>query len=259
MAEVKSPVEDIVRYILIFLFILIFIVHVFITLINPEGFFFGKKPGGTRAVAYLLANGVLGLLTAYLLGRGKNTGTIAALLYSAYNFTEVLVTNAVAFRSYSISPLFSTGLVFSIALYVIQKNQLKIKNLQPVVEHTRLLLAGIIFVMLSNIIGVLIWSLMRPHGNDPFYFPVAFVMAAAYGWYSRNYYYGFFVGFFSVPYVVPFPPYYSISVVYVIITNVFGLTSYNLLDLSIFLLFGIASGFIGIGFAKWHKIIEQKG
>ncbi len=244
MTEKESPIEDIVTYILIFLFILIFIAHVFITILNPESFFFGKKLGGERAAAYLLTDGIFGLLTAYLLRKKGQTGTIAALLYSFYNFIEVLVTNAVAFRSYSISPLFSTGLIFSIALYAIRKNQLKIKNLQPVVEHTRLLLAGIVFVMLSNIIGVLIWSLMRPHSNDPFYFPVAFAMAAAYGWYSRNYYYSFFVGFFSMPYIVPFPPYYSVSIVYAFITNIMGLTDYNLMDLSVFITFGITSGFI---------------
>ncbi len=155
--------------------------------------------------------------------------------------------------------LFSTGLIFSIALYTIRKNRLKIKNLQPVVEHMRLLLAGIVFVMISNIIGVLIWSLMRPHSNDPFYFPVAFAMAAAYGWYSRNYYYSFFVGFFSMPYIIPFPPYYSISVFYTFITTALGLTDYNMQDLLIFMIFGITSGFIGMGFAKWHKIIMQKG
>ncbi len=195
MTEKESPIEDIVTYILIFLFIFIFIANVFITILNPESFFFGKKLGGERAAAYLLTDGIFGLLTAYLLRKKGQAGTIAALLYSAYNFIEVLITNAVAFRSYSISPLFSTGLIFSIALYAIRKNRLKIKNLQPVVEYTRLLLAGIVFVMLSNIIGVLIWSLMRPHSNDPFYFPVAFTMAAAYGVVKQKLLLQFFCGF----------------------------------------------------------------
>ncbi len=114
-----------------------------------------------------------------------------------------------------------------------------------------LVLVGIIFIWLSQFANVL-WGKLG-EGSDPFFFPAAFVSAAIYGWLSRNYFATFLVGFLSVPYLIPCPPFQSGSVIYNFSMSIFNQTNYNLLDLVIFLGFGVVAGILGMGFVKLAK------
>jgi hypothetical protein len=126
---------------------------------------------------------------------------------------------------------------------------MKTKHIQPI-------LVGIAFVILSHLMnGVAFWFLTyysTAGYDDGFFFPIAFVIAAVYGWWSKNYLYSFLVGFFSIPLIISFSPPYFIPLTFV--TNFLGLTNYNLLDTLIFCAFGIVGGLIGVGFVKLHKI-----
>lgn len=110
----KKFLESVTRYTLIILFVLIFLGSVFISFINPESYFFGEKLGGTKAITYLLINGSIGILIAWLLLMKKNRGEFLSVLYFGYNFIEALVTNVISFGVALISPLFTTGLIASI-------------------------------------------------------------------------------------------------------------------------------------------------
>jgi hypothetical protein len=125
------------------------------------------------------------------------------------------------------------------------------------ISKTRILLltlGGILCILLSQYANVL-WG--RAHeGDDPFFFPAAFMVAAVYGWWSRNYPASFLVGLLAVPYLIPFPGFYNGSVIASLIKALFNPADYNLTDLAIFLGFGIASGLCGMGFARlarWRK------
>ncbi|MBE0516782.1 MAG: hypothetical protein IBX41_05255 [Methanophagales archaeon] len=122
---------------------------------------------------------------------------------------------------------------------------------------TQRILVGIGFIILAIFVsGYVGQILMRGSGfDDPFFFPIAFVFAAIYGWWSRDYLLSFFVGFLSIPLIIsPFPPYF-LPVVF--ITNLLEMSNYNLFDIAIFCVFGIVSGLIGIGFAKLHRMRSE--
>lgn len=115
-------------------------------------------------------------------------------------------------------------------------------------------LGGILCIFLSQYANVL-WG--RTHeGNDPFFFPAAFILAAIYGWWSRNYPASFLVGLLAVPYLIPFPGVWHESVIFNLIKAIFNPADFNLWDPAIFLGFGVASGLCGMGFARlarWRK------
>jgi len=117
----------------------------------------------------------------------------------------------------------------------------------------KLILVGIVLVLISHFINFLSsrWF------YEPFLFPVAFIVAAIYGWWSRNYIFSFFVGFLSIPYFIPFPPFYSGGILIAFVKTLLGLADYNLLELLIFLSFGIISGLIGVGFVKLSNLLRR--
>ena len=127
------------------------------------------------------------------------------------------------------------------------------------IKHIQLISVGIAFVILSHLINGLVFLFLTHYSaaryDDGFFFPVAFALAAVYGWWSKNYLYSFFVGFLSIPLMVSFfQPYFM---PFVFITNFLGSTNYNLLDTLIFCVFGLVSGLIGVGFAKLHGRIRK--
>lgn len=115
-----------------------------------------------------------------------------------------------------------------------------------------LILAGITFFIFSQLINEQagIW-LCGLGCDDPFYFPIAFMIAAIYGWWSGVYRYSFLVGFFSLPYMFSSSPPYLLLLTF--ITNFLGTTHYNLWEVLIFCAFGLVSGLIGMTSAKWKK------
>ena len=120
-----------------------------------------------------------------------------------------------------------------------------------------LIVVAIIFIGLSQYTNV--WWGRLNEGCTPFFFPAALILASIYGLLTRNYIGSFLVGFFSVPYLIPFPPYQTGSVIYDFILAVLGLTQANILELIIFIGFGIASGLFGIGFVKLSNRSEKSG
>ncbi|MCK4240997.1 MAG: hypothetical protein KAX30_05185 [Candidatus Atribacteria bacterium] len=128
---------------------------------------------------------------------------------------------------------------------------MKTKHMQPI-------LVGIAFIILSHLMtGVIFLTYYSTaRYDDGFFFPLAFAIAAVYGWWSKNYLYSFLVGFFSIPLMISFFPPYFIPLTFV--TNFLSLTNYNLLDTLIFCVFGIVSGLISMGFVKLHKIRSTK-
>ena len=120
---------NVVRYILVFLLGLNFFGLVFTSFINPETHFFGIKLGGINASIYLLANGLVGVAIAYTLLKKKNLGEYSSVLYFGYNFTEVLVTTISVIPNlffpfyFTISPLYTTGLILSIVFLIIREKQ----------------------------------------------------------------------------------------------------------------------------------------
>jgi hypothetical protein len=114
-----------------------------------------------------------------------------------------------------------------------------------------LIVVGILFIWLSQYSNI--WWGRRGDGYTPFFFPAAFVLAAVYGLWSRSYPGAFLVGFLSIPYLIPFPPFQSGSVILSLIRTVFGMAHTNIVDLIIFIGFGIAAGLFGMGFVKLAK------
>ena len=102
---------------------------------------------------------------------------------------------------------------------------MKTKHIQPI-------LVGIASMILSHLINGVVFLFLTYYPtaryDDGFFFPIAFVIAAVYGWWSKNYLYSFLVGFFSIPLIISFfPPYF---IPFTFVTNFSGLTNYNLLN-----------------------------
>jgi hypothetical protein len=117
-----------------------------------------------------------------------------------------------------------------------------------VMKISLMALGGIFCIFISQGSNVL-WGKFYD-GDAPFFFPAAFILAALYGWFSRNYPASFLVGFLAVPYMVPFPGFQSGSVVVNLVRALFHLSKYNNVDLAIIVGFGIAAGLCGMGLAK---------
>jgi len=111
---------SIVRYALIFLLVYNFLGLGFISVINPESYFFGVKLGGINASLYLLTNGFVGVVIAYALLMRKNIGNFLSVLYFGYNFSDVLITNLSFGWGSLISPIFTLGLILSIVLLMMR-------------------------------------------------------------------------------------------------------------------------------------------
>jgi hypothetical protein len=115
-----------------------------------------------------------------------------------------------------------------------------------------LVLGGIPFIWISQYANVL-WGKWHDEGSDPFFFPAGFALAAIYGWCSKNYPCTFLVGFFSMPYLIPFPPFQSGSAIYNLFWFIFSPANHNLLDSIIIPDFGATAGLFGMGFVKFAK------
>jgi hypothetical protein len=111
--------RDALKVALLVILILNLISSFFVTVVNPEAYFFGNKLGGTLATAYLLANGFAGMIVAYALYRFEGWGQYASVVFFGYNFTEVLFTNMRAFGRLEVSPLHAIGLLISMLMFIV--------------------------------------------------------------------------------------------------------------------------------------------
>ena len=117
----KKILENFVKYTLIILLIYNFFSSVFVILVNPESYFFGKRLTGVNAIIYLLIRDITGIGIVYYLFKKKSKVEILSLIYFGYFFVESLITNLSLGLGFSVSPLPNFGLVVSIILLVLRK------------------------------------------------------------------------------------------------------------------------------------------
>jgi len=116
MVDSVNLIEDLLRYILVFIIGLSVISSLTFSFINQEVFFFGNKLIGYMTLIYLIIVTMIGVVTAYLLLQRKKAGRIISMLFFGYLFIEVLITNICLGYSLMPSPLFTTGLLISLIL-----------------------------------------------------------------------------------------------------------------------------------------------
>jgi len=119
--SMKEVLENVARHALAVLLVFIFLVSVFVSLTNPESYFFGEKLSGEKAIIHLLAGGITGMAIAYLLFKKKSGGEILSAFYFAYFSIETLIANLSLGFGLLPSPLFTTGLAISTVLLVFRK------------------------------------------------------------------------------------------------------------------------------------------
>lgn len=115
-------IKDMVKLFLIVILGLNFLISLLFVTINSEAYFFGNKLGGINAAFYLLINSSIGIIVAYILLKKEGKGVYFSILFFGYNFIETLFTNMYSFNIYTISPLFSIGLILSVVLMVIYRS-----------------------------------------------------------------------------------------------------------------------------------------
>ena len=80
-----------IKYALEMMLILNFALSFIPVLINPEAWLFGHKLGGIKACCWLLANGIAGLVLAYLLFKDVRYCYLAAAIFFLINFVNVMI------------------------------------------------------------------------------------------------------------------------------------------------------------------------
>lgn len=116
-------IKNTLKVVLLGILFLNLLSSLFLAIINPEAYLFGYKLGGAWASAYLLANGCLGMATAYALYRWEEKGSYLSFIFFGYNFVEVLITNIYAFGTYAASPLHSIGLIIALILLIVSNDR----------------------------------------------------------------------------------------------------------------------------------------
>lgn len=107
------------------------------------------------------------------------------------------------------------------------------------------IMVGGFSIYLSNFINLLAGFWLY----EPFLFPISFVVAAIFGWWSKNKPCSFMVGFLSIPFMISLsPPYFA---PFLLICNLVLDYRYDLGYVGFLLTLGIVSGFIGVGAAHW--------
>lgn len=124
-----------------------------------------------------------------------------------YENHYVVVENLSTIRMRFVSSYIEFGLYAAFTLLVLRAIHLVSSPKSGESQDIPLILAGIICVILSQLISEQagIWF-CGPGCDDPFFFPVAFAIAAIYGRWSSNYRYNFLVGFFALPYMLSLTP-----------------------------------------------------
>ncbi len=105
----KAKIIRAIKYALEMMLILNFALSIIPVLINPEAWLFGHKLGGIKACCWLLANGAIGLMLAYLLFKDVKHCYLAAAIFFLVNFVNVIVIPISTF-----SPFYFFGVVFSL-------------------------------------------------------------------------------------------------------------------------------------------------
>jgi len=100
-----------IKYALMLLLILNFILPPITFAVNQEAWFFGYKLGGIKASCWLLTNGIIGLILAYSLLKDIRYSFLAAFLFFVVNFINVMI---IPLQGKSYPPFYSLGLILSL-------------------------------------------------------------------------------------------------------------------------------------------------
>ena len=147
---------NIIRIVLIGLLCFDFVVSIFISVVNPETYFFKLKVEGTKAICWLVVNGVVGVSIAHLLFKNWKFAPLASLLFFGYNFANVVFFSPLL----GACPLFFTvGLILSILLVVLtiegcEKNGKKDKEISNFC-HSKWIVVTSLLTLLFAIASVL--------------------------------------------------------------------------------------------------------
>jgi len=115
--EMRSVAVESIKYALVIMLILKFILSPVPLLVNPEAWFFGYKLGGIKASCWLLTNGTIGLVLAYSLLKDIRHGFLAAFLFFLVNFVNVMM---IPLQGLAYHPFYSLGLILSLIGVVVE-------------------------------------------------------------------------------------------------------------------------------------------
>ncbi len=113
MGEKMKKIDAIktIKYTLVTMLILNFIMPLITLTINQEAWFFGHKLGGIKASCWLLTNGIAGLVLAYPLLKEVRYGFLAVFLFFVVNFVNVML---IPLQGLAYPPFYSLGLILSL-------------------------------------------------------------------------------------------------------------------------------------------------
>lgn len=120
---IRNVIQKTARHIITVLLVIFASYAIFITIINPESYFFGNKLSGIAAVKLLLTEGILAIVILFLLYKKKAVGEILSIMFFEYRFLEAYFSDLRIFQhSYEI-PLSNIGLIglaLSVALLLLR-------------------------------------------------------------------------------------------------------------------------------------------
>ncbi len=106
----QKLVKKTIIWTLAIMFTLNFIFSLLIAIMNPEAWFFGAKLEGTKAVCWLLTNGIIGIIIGFSLIQQYKYGLLTSFFFFIYNFVNAML---IPFPQPVASPFFSLGLIIS--------------------------------------------------------------------------------------------------------------------------------------------------
>ncbi len=110
-ARMRSVTMKGIKYTLVIMLILNFILPLITFVVNREAWFFGYKLYGIKAPCWLLTNGIIGLILAYSLLKDIRYSFLAAFLFFVVNFINVMI---IPLQGLAYPPFYSLGLVLSL-------------------------------------------------------------------------------------------------------------------------------------------------
>ena len=107
----RSVAMKSIKYALMLLLILNFILPLIALTLNQEAWFFGYKLGGRKASCWLLTNGAVGLILTYCLLKNMRHSFLATFLFFVVNFVNVMI---IPLQGKAYSSFYSLGLILSL-------------------------------------------------------------------------------------------------------------------------------------------------
>ena len=109
--KMKTHSIKVIKYALVAMLILNFVLPLITFTVNQEAWFFGYKLGGLKASCWLLVNGGVGLIIAYSLLKNVEHCLLATFLFFAVNFVNIMIA---PLQRLAYPPFYSLGLILSL-------------------------------------------------------------------------------------------------------------------------------------------------